>query len=205
MDETNNSKNSNVGIIVLAAGASRRLKTPKQLVRFKGKTLLRRAVETALESNCRPVVVVLGAELEKMKAEIEELDVFIGENPDWPGGLSSSIKCGLENLLKIDPHVSAVILTLADQPLVTAGHLKELARQFEKTRNSIVAAEYRGTRGVPALFARQIFGELLELSGDRGAKMIMEKRREALGTIDVPEAAFDIDTPQDLLILKSQK
>jgi len=192
----------NLGIIVLAAGASVRMNAPKQLLQLEGKTLLRRAVKTALESIFQPVIVVLGANFEKTNAEIEDLPINICFNEDWQSGLSSSIKTGIENLLKIAPNVAASVITLADQPFVTANHLNLFAEQFSKTNSSIIAAEYHKTIGVPALFSRQVFDDFSELSGDTGAKTIIEKHRERLLTINLPEAAFDIDTPQDFLNLK---
>jgi molybdenum cofactor cytidylyltransferase len=195
-------KNKQIGIIILAAGASRRMNEPKQLLEFQGKTLLRRAVETAVESICEPVIVVLGANFERTKAEIENLPVEIVFNHDWQSGLSSSIKTGIENLLKIAPDVVATVITLADQPFVTVNHIYLFAEKFEQSKSLIIAAEYNKTRGVPALFSRQIFDDFKELSGDKGAKAIIEKHRKLLATIDLPEAAFDIDTPQDFLKLK---
>lgn len=195
--------NNSIGIIVLAAGASGRMKEPKQLLRFEEKTLLRRAVETAVQSIYKPVTVVLGANFEKMKAEIEDLPINICFNEDWQSGLSSSIKIGLENLLQIAPNIAASVITLADQPFVTANHLNLFAETFYQSKSPIIAAEYNKTIGVPALFSRQIFDDFNELSGDTGAKMIIEKHRQRLLTINLPEAAFDIDTPQDFLKLNS--
>lgn len=191
-----------IGIIVLAAGESLRFGSPKQLLQFQGKTLLCRAVETAVESIFKPVVVVLGANFERAKAEIEDLPVEIVFNEDWQSGLSSSIKTGIENLLQIAPNVAASVMTLADQPFITANHLNLFAEKFERSKNTIIAAEYNETLGVPALFSRNIFEDFNELSGDKGAKPIIEKHRESLATIILPEAAFDIDTPQDFLKLK---
>lgn len=191
------------GIIVLAAGASSRMKTPKQLLDFEGETLLRRAVSAAVESICEPVVVVLGANYEKTSAEIEDLPVEICFNERWENGLSSSIKTGIERLLKIEPEISAAVFTLADQPLVNGNHINLLVEKFHRSKNSIIAAEYNETVGVPAVFARKFFDDFFELSGDTGAKIIMEKRRESLETIELPEAAFDIDTERDFLNLKT--
>ncbi len=193
MDETN----KQIGIIVLAAGVSSRMKEPKQLLEFEGKTLLRRAALAAFESICNPTVIVLGANFEKLKTEIEDLPVEICYNTIWQSGLSSSIKTGIKNLLEIEPDVSAVMMMLADQPFVTAEHINNFAEKFYQSKSAIIAAAYSGKIGVPALFAREIFDDLIELSGDQGAKPILEKRRENLETIRLPEAAFDIDTPQD--------
>lgn len=201
MDEVNKS----IGIIVLAAGESVRMNEPKQLLQFEGKTLLRRAVETAIASDCKPVIVILGANFEKAKAEIEDLPIEICINEIWQSGLSSSIKVGIENLLKIAPNISASVITLADLPFVTANHINLFVEKFYQSKSVIIAAEYNEIHGVPALFARKIFDDFNKLSGDKGAKMIIEKRRESLATINLPEAAFDIDTPQDFINLNTQK
>ncbi|HEY8560045.1 MAG TPA: nucleotidyltransferase family protein [Pyrinomonadaceae bacterium] len=197
MDETNDSGNDRIGIVVLAAGGSTRMKQPKQLIRFGGKTLLRRAAQTAVASVYQPVVVVLGANFEKTKTEIEDLPVEIVYNRDWEGGLGASLKTGVEKLLEIAPAAAAVVIALADQPFVTAEHLNLLAANFERLKTPIVAAAYDETRGVPALFSREVFDDLCRLSEDKGAKVVIEKHRAALSTIELPEAAFDLDTPQD--------
>src|SRR3990170_2001437 len=92
-----------IGGLLLAAGGSRRLGTPKQLLEFEGKTLLLRAAEALVETSCEPVVVVLGAEIERSKDEIEDLPVSFAINDDWESGMSSSIRVGLEKLLAIEP------------------------------------------------------------------------------------------------------
>lgn len=194
--------NKKIGVVVLAAGASRRMNQPKQLLEFENGSLLRRAALAAVESVCQPVIVVLGANFEKTKAEIEDLPVEIFYNENWRSGLSSSIKAGIENLSKIEPDISAAMMTLADQPFVTAKHINNFAEKFYRTKSRIVAAEYGGTIGVPALFASEIFDDLFKLSGDQGAKLILEKRRAETETIKLPEAALDVDTPQDWRNLK---
>ena len=196
-------ENKSIGMIVLAAGESRRMREPKQFLRFEGKTLLRRAAETAVQTIFRPVVVVLGANFERAAAEIEDLPLEIVFNEKWRRGLSSSIKKGLENLLKIAPATTAVVIALADQPLINANHLNLFAERFEKSKNPVVAAQYNQTRGVPALFAREVFADLGALSGDKGAKPLIEKYRQTLAVVDLPEAAFDIDTPFDFGFLNS--
>src|SRR5215213_9199249 len=173
-------QNNPVGIIVLAAGASARMNEPKQLLRFQGTTLLRRAAQTAVESIYQPVVVVLGANFEKTKAEIEDLPVEIVLNKNWRRGLGSSVKTGIECLLEIAPEAAALVISLADQPLVTAQSLNLFAEKFEQTQSAVIAAEYNQTRGVPALFAREVFDDLCRLTGDKGAKPVIEKHRHSL-------------------------
>src|SRR5690349_780585 len=107
-----------IGLIILAAGASTRLGTPKQILKFKGETLLRRIAREATSSVCRPVVVVLGCEFERLKCELTNLDVHIIENSEWEEGMASSIRAGIKKLLEINGSAEAVVLTVCDQPFV---------------------------------------------------------------------------------------
>jgi molybdenum cofactor cytidylyltransferase len=194
-----------IGIIVLAAGGSRRMNgRPKQLLEFKGNSLLKRAAKTALATRCRPVVIVLGAEEEKLRTEIENLPLTIEVNKNWKEGLGSSIKAGLSKLLDIQPDLDAAILTLCDQPLIDSAILERLVRTYRETGKSIVAAEYQDTAGVPALFSRGIFEKLLNLNGLSGAKSIIQSESSRVAKIPVPEAAIDIDSPQDHELLLQQ-
>lgn len=196
--------NKSIGIIVLAAGASTRMQEPKQLLEFEGKSLLRRAVETAILTNCQPVIVVLGANFNETLAEIRDLPVDVCHNTDWRKGLSSSLQCGLENMLNLHPKLDAFIATLADQPFVTANHLQDFIKKYRETNNSIIAAKYNETNGVPALFGKEIFNEFTAISGDKGAKLILNKYQNTLISIDLPEAALDIDTKEDYSNLQAE-
>ena len=187
-----------VGMIVLAAGGAARMNgTPKQLLHFREKTLLRTAVETAVETVCKPVIVVLGANFDRTKAEISDLEAEICFNENWQSGLSSSIKCGLRKLLEIHPQSSAVIISLGDQPLIKAEMFDQFVKKFRETKKPIIAAEYGETVGVPALFAGEIFDELFQVENDKGARSIIEKYKNSTEKIPLPEAAFDIDTLED--------
>lgn len=189
-------KEIEIGIVILAAGASVRLGQPKQLLQFEGKTLLRRAVDAAIETNFK-TVVVLGANFEVIKSEIEDLEVEICLNENWLDGMSSSLKTGLQKLLEIAPNLSAVIVSLCDQPFVNSKVFTDLAENFRKTNALIVACEYGQTVGVPALFSSYIFDELLDLSSENGAKQIIKKYLSQTKKISVPQAEIDIDTHED--------
>ena len=197
-------ENKSIGVIILAAGVSRRMMEPKQLIEFRGKTLLRRATETALESVGDGTIVVLGANFEKTRAEIEDLPIEMVHNEDWESGMSSSILAGIEKLKEKLPFAAALVM-LADQPFITANHLNQFAEKFRDPtcEATVIAAEYDGTLGVPALFSPAVFDDLLKLSGDEGAKKVLVKYRPLIGTVNLPEAAFDIDTPADLGFLIS--
>jgi molybdenum cofactor cytidylyltransferase len=185
-----------VGVVVLAAGESKRLGQPKQLLPFRGKALIRCVIDSALSSICRPVVVVIGANGDQIRLQLSG-DIRIVENPDWNEGMSSSIRRGVE---AIESEVDAVILMLADQPLVTGEILNKFA---EKADAGLVAAEYDGAIGVPALFARRYFAALRELRGEKGAKTILLANEKHVMRIPCPGAALDIDTVTDVQRLQT--
>lgn len=186
-----------IGLIILAAGNSSRLGQPKQLLKFKGRTLIRRAAETALETKAETIVVVLGANFEAIKKEIEDLDCAIVFNEKWNAGMSSSLKVGLERLLEIAPGISGAIVSLCDQPLIRKEHFDELIEKFFQTNKPIVSAFYDEQFGVPALFSAEKFSGLMNLKGDRGARKILNDDSEKIEKIELREAAFDVDTFED--------
>ena len=173
------------GLIILAAGGSSRLGQPKQLVQFRGESLLRRAAKIALSAKLQPIVVVLAES--SFASEIEGLDFVL--NPNWREGMGSSIRVGLE---KIANQIDGVVILLCDQPLISAEFLDRLAT----TNSALAAAEYDGTIGVPAYFAAEFFEELMALRG--GAKKILIQNRSEVEEIPCPEAAMDVDTLSDV-------
>ncbi|HYV10701.1 MAG TPA: nucleotidyltransferase family protein [Pyrinomonadaceae bacterium] len=183
-----------IGAIVLAAGGSSRLGVPKQLLEFHGESLVRRAAKAALESVCDRVVIVIGNHAQLMRQEIGDLPVSVVENKIWQSGISSSIRAGLEKLSS----QGGIVITLCDQPFVTAALLTELISTHCKTRRPIVASTYGTTRGVPAFFAPELFSELASLTKDEGARRIIALHPEKVATVEFPRGAIDIDTTEDL-------
>jgi CTP:molybdopterin cytidylyltransferase MocA/membrane protease YdiL (CAAX protease family) len=169
---------------------------PKQLLEFNGKTLIQTAVDAALGSVCRPVVVVVGANADAVERAISG-DVKIVRNDRWAEGMGTSIARGIE---AIEGEVDAVILMLCDQPRISSGILNSVAA---KADHGLAAAGYGGTIGVPALFGRQFFGELRALNGSEGAKKILLKNEARVARVACPEAAVDLDTASDLQRLRS--
>lgn len=185
------------GIVILAAGASRRLGKPKQLLPYKGRSLLWHASNTALATGLRPVVVVIGQGQEKIAKELEGMDLQMAENSDWEEGMASSLRCGLEQALKTAPDMDAVIFMVCDQPFVSAGLLAELALVQGRTVKPIVASAYNEQLGTPALFTRRVFPALLELKGDAGARKLIKAFEGEVAVVPFPEGGIDIDTQTD--------
>jgi molybdenum cofactor cytidylyltransferase len=186
-----------IGIIVLAAGGSRRFGGSKQQLQFEGKSLFRRSVETALGCESGPVLAVLGSDASLLEREIKDLPVKAVINPAWESGLSSSIKTGIAALRTHEPDIAAAVLMLCDQPFVTSHTISSLIETYRSSGAPVVACHYDGSPGVPALFAGEMFSELMDLTGDRGAKSLIIKHAARSVTIDAPEAAFDVDHPED--------
>lgn len=186
-----------VGVIVLAAGASTRMGKPKQLLPYNGSSLLRHAVETALASECRPVVVVLGSAAERLQQEVSDLPVQVVENLHWAEGMSSSIRTGVVALNATSNTVSATILLLCDQPFVSIQVINQLIETYQFTGKPIVASRYAGILGVPALFSCAFFAELVSLRGSEGAKQVITNHPHEVYGIPFPNGAIDIDTPKD--------
>lgn len=187
------------GAIVLAAGSSSRLGCPKQLVQFEGESLLRRAASAALASGASPVIVILGELAARLRSELDGLPVTAVHNRNWAEGMASSLRCGVRQLQQAAPEVSAVMLLVSDQPLLRPVHLQALWQQQVIT-GQVVAAEYNGHPGVPAIFPARYFPRLLALQGDQGARALLRKMSPLeLVTFPLPEAATDLDTPTDVL------
>ena len=187
----------NVSIILLAAGSSSRLGQSKQLLQVNGIPLLLHSAQAALASGAKDVIVILGANEQPHQNLIHELPVSIIANHYWKSGIGSSIKSGLNYLIRKSTDTEAVILMVCDQPSLTAEHLRNLIESFRNTKSPIVASSYSDTLGVPALFARSFFTNLLMLRDEEGAKKILRQFEGQVKTIDFPEGLFDIDTKED--------
>jgi molybdenum cofactor cytidylyltransferase len=185
-----------LAVVILAAGGSTRLGQPKQLVMHAGKTLLARAVEEALAAKLGPVVVVLGARATEMRTVLADYAVEAVENPQWETGLGSSIVAGVA---AIAPRtVAGVLLMLCDQPGLGAEHLATLGAVWRTHGGHIACSLYGEVRGVPAVFGRAIFPELLALGGTRGAQAVIGRDADRVCTLEFPAGLWDIDTPEDL-------
>ncbi len=182
--------------IILAAGRSVRMGQPKLLLELQGKSLVRHVVENALSSHLDEVLVVIGNDAERVRAEIQSYPVRTVENPLFAEGQSTSLKAGMR---EIRDDADAVIVLMADQPFVGPEIIDAIIDHYRDERCSIVAPEYDGQIGAPVLFDRSLFPELLTVSGDKGGRDIVRSHREQVHVVkfDSALAAKDIDTWQE--------
>lgn len=190
------------GAVVLAAGESRRMGTPKQLLTVRGQPLIVRAVEAALASQAWPVVVVLGAHAEKIRPVLARLPVLIAENPAWAEGMAASIRAGITTLQQFSRALDAAVIALCDQPEFSAGVIAQLVATQRSTGRSIVAARHGGRNAAPALFLREHFPALAALTGEEGARHLLNENPSLVAPVELPELSLDLDTPEDYAALE---
>lgn len=188
---------NNIGIILLAAGESKRMGSPKQLLDIDGKSLLRRTAEVALATDCYPVVMVIGANKTQIAPEIIDLPLTVIDNPMWHEGMSSSVKMGMAGLYMTYKDVEAVIMLVCDQPYLSVALLERMIEVYRAKKPPIVACKYGEEVGVPALFDRKLFDELLNLTGDKGAKPIVMNHLDEVYLVTFEAGSVDLDTPED--------
>ncbi len=185
------------GAVILAAGESTRMGTPKQLLPLDGQPLVVRAVEAALDSSAWPVVVVLGAHAEKIRPLFARLPVLMAENSAWNEGMAASIRTGVTTLRQFSRQLDAALVALCDQPAFSADIIAQLVAAQRTTGRSIVAARYSGRHGAPALFLREHFETLTHLTGEEGARVLLNGDVSRVASVDLPALTFDLDTPAD--------
>jgi CTP:molybdopterin cytidylyltransferase MocA len=191
-----NSPEFQCGLILLAAGGSRRMGRAKQLLPVKDKPLLRFVAERVLRAEVSPVVVVLGAESRKIEPTLDGLPVHLAVNPAWQEGMGSSLRVGVDALLDRAPKLDALIVTLGDQPGLPATHLDQLIARYRHGGCSLVASHNGLRRVPPVLFGRDWFPRLRQLTGDAGAREILREERPDFASVPL-EDNTDLDTPED--------
>lgn len=183
--------------IVLAAGASRRLGRPKQLLPYRGATLLHAVAAQACAASCAGVAVVLGAAASAVAPALRGLPLQLELNPDWEEGIASSIRRAISWVMTQEG--DAALLLVGDQPRVTAAHLEQLLAAHRRT-GGLVGSRYAGVVGVPAVLTRSTFPALLALRGEQGAQKVL-RSASAVTAIDWPDGALDVDTAADAALL----
>lgn len=188
-----------VAAIIVAAGASSRLGRPKQLVMIDGEAMLQRTIRIAHEAGALPVVVVLGAYRKEIEDAIDFGAALIAANGEWEEGIASSIRAGVRAAEMNAEDAAGSLLISCDQPRVTSDHLRGMITRFVlQTEPTVVASAYAGTRGIPAIFPRQAYPDLMALRGDQGARRLFDERAWRLVSMPLAGGEVDIDRPEDL-------
>ncbi len=185
-----------ISAILLAAGESKRMGQPKQLLPFRGSTLLGQIVENLLQSQAAETIVVLGSQAEKIIPQIAGEPVKIVVNQDFDQGMSSSIKCGLSH---ISEAADGVMIVLGDQPLIEKETIDLLIERHRQSERGIILPVYNGTRGHPVIFTMKYKDELLRLTGDIGGKQIVERHPSDVLEVEVDSESvvMSIDAESD--------
>jgi molybdenum cofactor cytidylyltransferase len=187
-----------ISAIVLAAGESKRMGRPKQLLAWQGKTLLRHVLESLMKSNADEIILVLGHEAEAIRKSLPPFQIKIVINPDYQQGMASSLRQGL---LAIDPRSEAFLVLLADQPGIGPEIMNRMIRDFQQAnpKRGIVRPVYRGLQGHPVLISVRYLQEAIQLQGDVGARQILMNHPEDILEMDVDQDVVlkDIDTPEE--------
>lgn len=193
IDVKRNSASGTIEGIVLAAGMSRRLGRPKQLLEIEGKPLIVHVVERALASRLDAVTVILGHEADRIRAAISDYDVAVSVNPDYAAGQSTSLIAGVDALVA---GTDAIVVLLADQPGISVATIDALIDQRRRTRSPIVMTAYGDVRSHPVLFGAETFAELRAITGDRGARDVIRAYGERVETVPDPRTSPppDLDT-----------
>lgn len=186
--------------VLMAAGASTRFAGIKQLAMINGEALVNICIRHVLDGGVKDLTLVLGSAHEKIR-QIVEADIKVHVASEWASGLGHSMASAVKNL---DGDTTHLLIVLADQLAISAEQIRLLVNQASMTPDCIICCRYKGAIGVPAIFPSAYFSQLLSLTGDKGAKGILSKNRQALNVIDMQSAAFDIDTKQDLATWKDK-
>jgi molybdenum cofactor cytidylyltransferase len=183
-------------IILLAAGTARRMEEPKQLLLIGGKPLLRHVVDAARSPLTQPFIVVLGAHADLVRPCLDGAEVHLVVHAGWAEGMGSSLRAGINALQELDPQARGVIVALADQPNFSHRSIQRLLAEQARSGRAMVATECHGTVMPPVYFASEYFPELAALTGDAGARAVLQRHRDQLATVRIEEMV-DLDTPED--------
>lgn len=181
---------------MLAAGGSRHLGTPRQLLELRGEPLVRRAARAAVEAGLWPVVVAVGDHTEEVRAALAGLPVVTVSSASVPEGASCSLRLGLERLAECSPAAVGVVVLMFDQPAVRASHLRALAAARCKER-PLVASSYAGSLGMPALFPVAVFPELRALGADAGCAQLLARHAAQVAPVALHGGELHVNTPED--------
>lgn len=186
-----------IAVIILAAGSSSRMGSPKQLLKWGDKTLITHVIETVLQLKIENISVVLGANYELISEHIKGYPITILNNQNWKLGLGKSIAYATQCLMESNKNIDGVLFVLADQPFVNATYLNEILNSFNANKNAIIATSYNNNIGVPVLFDKKYFNALINLKDDNGAKHILKHHESYVKALIPPNKNVDLDTKED--------
>jgi molybdenum cofactor cytidylyltransferase len=184
-----------VAAVVLAAGSSTRMGRNKLLLDLGGETMVRRAVRAAVGAGVDQVVVVLGHDEPRVRAELAGLPCTPVVNPDHAQGAGTSVRTGVRH---VAADADAIVVVLADMPFVTAEMIATLVARYRETAAPLVASHYGEVQAPPTLYDRALFEELLSIPGERCAKQVVRRHEREAAVVAWPETALrDVDVPAD--------
>lgn len=186
-----------IGAMILAAGAASRMGKAKMLLPFNGQSILGHIIAELKALQPQAICLVTGKYHEAVTAAIADPSLEIAYNERWNEGMAGSIQTGMKALLRQCPDLDLVWIVVGDQPFLHRSILAEMLRLQQKTQKGIVAAQYNGVTGTPVLFSAGYFNALQKLSGDKGARVILQEHPEDIATVAFPLGELDIDTPED--------
>jgi len=189
-----------IGIILLAAGISSRLGEPKQLLRLTtGTSLVRHAAQLCIALDHGPVVVVTGAHSQQVESEVVDLPCTIVHNQLYQDGMGSSIAHGVQQLSDQLPR--GYLIALVDQPYLTLSLLQQLVHKSTMNSDDIIVSKYDVGQGPPCYFPRKYETQLMALSGDQGARSIIQAHQEDVTFLSFPDGSKDVDVQADKIHL----
>lgn len=198
--------NSNIAIVVVAAGSASRMGQIKQLLPWGSGTLLEHTLHTLKEIKTHDIILVLGSNAEKIQQKTNLEGINVVTNPNWEKGIGNSIACGVKYTLDLSKTYDGVLVCLADQPLLTSIYYSGLIEDFKQEPDKIIATVYDKGAGVPAIFPATLFKELTLLNGDFGAKSILRSKQNTVRLKNAGKLIADIDTVDDYnFLVKTNK
>lgn len=183
--------------VILAAGSSSRMGKPKQFLKIDNETLIQKAANTAMDAGAGETIIVAGLDHDLIKTELHRSTIQVIVNPHSELGMGNSLKFGVDFVMKSYSNYEATVVMVCDQPLVTSSHLEKIITEHKNTKSPIVASFYSERNGVPVLFHRSMYERLLTIKDQQGAKYIIEQNPTLVKSVDFPEGAIDLDTPED--------
>lgn len=193
----------NIAIIILAAGKSSRMNSIKLLEKINDKTLLELTLEKVKSFFSENIFCVLGANSNKIKSEISTENIQVIENKNFESGLSTSIISAINHFKQKKMNFEGIFILLADQPGIEVTYLDKMLNLFQNNNSTIIASNYGKEIGVPVIFPKKYFSDLLLLKGDKGAKDFINKKKSEIIYPKTTTNFLDIDTQEDLLRYKN--